>query len=236
MGWSWFDIHWCWIGLAISAALLTLLFGTNIFRGNIGISRWRDPLWLAWLAPASYMLHQFEEYGIDAQGVRFAFPDVLCGSVGMPPYPACSLPEAVFVAINIPVIWVAGLACALLARRHPFVGLGLYAIHFTNALSHIGVAVASGYNPGAVTATLIQLPLSLWVGYACFGPGRIIRWGAAIIVAAGAAFTVILLVSVNMFAKGMIGASMLVIVQILNASLVVLVPWVSARWVMQPVR
>jgi hypothetical protein len=235
MEWSWFDLHWCWIGLAMSAALLVLLFATDIFRSQPGMSRWRDPVWLAWLAPASYMIHQFEEYGIDAFGQRFAFPDVLCAAVSMPPYPACSLPEAVFVGINIPVIWGAGLVCALMSRRHRFVGLGLYAIHFTNALSHIGVAIASGsYNPGALTATLILLPLSLWVFYACFGPGRMRRWGVGVIVAAGAIFSVILLGSVNLFAMGYISATALVSIQVLNPLLVICVPWLFERRVIRP--
>jgi hypothetical protein len=40
--------------------------------------------------------------------------------------------------------------------------LGLYAIHFTNSLSHLGVALGSGtYNPGALSAALILLPLSV---------------------------------------------------------------------------
>ena len=178
MEWTWFDLHWSWLGLALSSALLLLLLTTNVLRGDVSSSRWRDPVWLAWLAPAAYMIHQFEEYGIDAHGTRFAFPDFLCVSVGMPPYPACSLPEPFFAAVNIPAIWIAGLACGLLSRRHPFVGLGLYGLHSTNALSHVGVALINGaYNPGALASAVISLPLSLWVGYACFVQGRMRRRG-----------------------------------------------------------
>jgi hypothetical protein len=90
--------------------LLLLLFATNVLRNDLRISRWRDPVWLSWLAPAVYMIHQFEEYGIDARGIRFAFPDLLCVSVWMSPYPECSVPPAFFVAVNIPAIWLAGLA------------------------------------------------------------------------------------------------------------------------------
>ena len=115
MEWSWFDIYWSWIGLAMSAALLILLFGTDLLRSSLSQSRWRDPVWLAWLAPASYAAHQFEEYGIDALGHHFAFPDLLCASFSMPPYPDCSVPHAFFLAVNIPAIWGAGLICALLA-------------------------------------------------------------------------------------------------------------------------
>jgi hypothetical protein len=43
----------------------------------------------------------------------------------------------------------------------PFCGLGLYGLHFTGGLSHLGVALVNGtYNSGALTAALVQLPLS----------------------------------------------------------------------------
>jgi hypothetical protein len=237
MEWTWFDTHWPWIGLALSGALLLLLFTTSVFRSGLSIPRWRDPVWLSWLAPAAYMLHQFEEYGIDAHGIRFAFPDLLCTSVGMPPYPGCSLPEALFVGINIPAIWIAGLICGLLSRRHPFVGLGVYAIHFTNSLSHLGVAVASGtYNPGAVTAALIQLPISLWVAYACFIHGNMCRRGMVILALAGTVFSVILLAAVNLFAKGYLSATALVAIQVLNPLCVIVVPWLFEKSVLRQAR
>jgi hypothetical protein len=232
--WTWFDLAWPWIGLGVAAVLLFFLFATDRLRTIADTSRWHDPVWLSWLAPAAYMIHQFEEYGIDALGVRFAFPDLLCISVGMSPYPACSLPEALFVSINIPAIWIAGLVCALLSRRHPYVGLGLYAIHFTNALSHLGVALVSGtYNPGALTAALIQLPLSLWVAYACFIRGNMRPVGMVVLVLAGTLLSVILLGSVNLFAKGYLSATTLVIVQALNPLCVILIPWLFEKSVLR---
>ena len=85
--WTWFDLAWPWIWLGVGAVLFFLLFATDKLRERLDVSRWRDPVWLSWLAPAAYMVHQFEEYRIDAHGSRFAFPDLLCVSVGLPPYP-----------------------------------------------------------------------------------------------------------------------------------------------------
>jgi hypothetical protein len=236
MQWTWFDLSWPWIGLALSAVLLLLLFTTNVFRSDLSVSRWRDAVWLAWLAPAAYMVHQFEEYGIDAHGTRFAFPDLLCTSVGMPPYPACSLPEGLFVAINIPAVWIAGLACGHLSLRHPFVGLGIYAIHFTNSLSHLGVALVSGaYNPGVAASAVISLPLSLWVGYACFVRGSMRRRGMVVLVLAGTLLSIILLGSVNLFAKGYLSVPALLIIQVVNPLCVILLPWFFEKSVLRPV-
>jgi hypothetical protein len=236
MRWTWFDIHWSWIGLAVSAVMLVPLFGTDLFRSNLSQSRWRDSVWLAWLAPVSYAAHQFEEYGIDALGRHFAFPDLFCTSMGLAPYPACSVPEAFFLAVNIPLIWGVGLVCALLARRHPLIGLGVYAIHFTNSLAHLGSWIVAGYNPGALTAALIQLPLSLWVAFACFGPGKLHRGGILAIVLSGTVFTVVLMASAQMFAKGLLSGAALVVIQILNPLLIVLGPWLFERWESRHVR
>jgi hypothetical protein len=197
--WSWFDLAWPWVGLGAAAGLFFFLFTTDKLRQNLDVSRWRDPVWLSWLAPAAYMIHQFEEYGIDAH-----------------------------------VTWIAGLVCGLLSRRHPFVGLGVYAIHFTNSLTHLGVALVSGiYNSGALTAALMQLPLSLWVAYACFIRGSMRRLGMAILVLAGTLLSIILIGSVNLFAKGYLSATTLVIIQVVNPLCIVIVPWLFEKRVLR---
>ena len=227
---TWFDKNWAWIGLAISVVLLILLFATNVFRSRRDISRWRDPVWLAWLAPAAYMPHQWEEYGIDALGNHFAFPDLLCSSFGFPAYPECSIPAATFVAINISIIWVAGLVCALLSRKHPLVGLSLYAIHGTNAVSHLGMFAASGiYNPGSVASLIIQLPLFLWVAYAMSGNPAIRKSGIVTLFAAGILFSAVLLIALKLFARGAISGDVMVAIQALNPALLIFVVWLKER-------
>lgn len=219
MRFGWFDYHWPWIGLAMSAALMVLLFGTNWLRGDTTRSRWRDPVWLAWLAPASYMIHQCEEYGLNALGQHFAFPDLLCSSVHLPPYPACNLPTAVFLAINLPIVWFGGLLGAIFARRFRVFGLTLYGVHFVNSLSHIGTWIASGqYNSGALTACLILLPLSLWVGFILIRDKQI-RWtDAAGIVLASVVLHGILLGAIQAFVHGLVNGPILVITEALNAA------------------
>jgi hypothetical protein len=66
--WEWFERHWPWIGLVGALVLLAGLFGSNVFRQRRDVSRWRDPVWLSWLMVVAYLLHNFEEYGIDAKG------------------------------------------------------------------------------------------------------------------------------------------------------------------------
>jgi hypothetical protein len=227
---NWFDINWPWIGLAGSAALWVLLLGTNVFRSELAISRWRDPVWLAWLAPAAYALHQTEEYGVDALGTFFAFPNATCETFGLSLYPDCPIPPGFFTGVNIPGIWILGLICALLSRRHPLMGLGVYGIFITNAPSHLGTWLVSGhYNPGAVTALLIQLPFSLWAFYAMIS-GRRITWaGLVSIMLGGAMVTGVLLGSLLLFVAGHLSEFWMVTIQIFNPLWLLLLPWLQEQ-------
>ena len=57
-------LGWPWMGLGGAVVMIILLFCTNVLRSRPEVSRWRDPLWLAWLAVPMYLLHQFEEYSL----------------------------------------------------------------------------------------------------------------------------------------------------------------------------
>lgn len=230
MQFSWFDLYWSWVGLAISTVLLILLFGTKIFRSDDSISRWRDPVWLAWLAPAAYMFHQFEEYGIDVLGNHFPFPDLLCASFSMPPYPDCSIPVGTYLGINISVIWGMGLVCGLLSWRFPLVGLGVFAIHGTNSIAHLGTFAITGiYNPGSMTSAIIQLPMFLWMAYALAGHPAIRKSGVALLFGVGVLFTMILMGSLKLFAEGAIGDNLVVLIQVLNPVLLVAILFLVAK-------
>ena len=230
MTWSWFDLAWPWIGSMGAAVLLILLFGTGRLRSDLSVWRWRDPVWLAWLAVPVYMIHNIEEYGIDLLGRSHAFPDALCSTLGLGLYPACPLPPAFFLAVNISLIWIAAPVAALLSRRHPLVGFVFYGLLFTNGMTHIApMLLGKGYNPGALTAAILFLPLFFWVAYHCFGPGRIVRKGLAAIVGAGVAVHVVLIGTVLLFTHGGIGSAVLVCLQILNAGLFLFLPWAAER-------
>ena len=70
---------WPWAGLILAAVLAAVLL--RDLRGA-GPRVWEDPRWvLGWLWPV-YLLHQFEEHGIDVLGRRYAFLAALCGMLG----------------------------------------------------------------------------------------------------------------------------------------------------------
>ncbi len=230
MNWSWIDLHFPWIGLVAALLVLGLLFLTHRVQSNLARSRWRDRTWLSWLAVAVYLIHNVEEYGVDLLGQHHAFPPSMCATLGQPPFPLCSIPPAFFLAVNLPLFWVGTPVAAILSRRHPLVGLSIYGIIFVNALAHLGAFFQVGYNPGALSALVLFLPLSIWVACVCFGRGELPLGGLILIVADALLLHIILIGSAKLFLSGLFGPSVLILIQVLNAGLFFLIPWLGGRW------
>jgi Protein of unknown function with HXXEE motif len=231
MQWSWIDIAFPWIGGAAAVVLLVLLFGTNLFRSEPDSSRWRDRVWLSWLAMVIYLIHNVEEYGIDLFGRMHAFPDSICAALKLGLYPECSLPPSFFLAVNIPLFWFGAPLAALMSRRHPLVGLTFYSVIFTNALVHLApLLVGVGYTPGTLTAAVLFLPVSAWVAHACFGKGRLSYKAMALLVANGVLLHAILMGSMQLFTRGIISSAILASIQVANAVVFLLIPWLGEKW------
>ena len=143
-----FYLVWPYIGLG-AALLLALLLTTDALRSDLTVSRWYDLVWLAWLGTLAYLIHQFEEHGIDALGATYAFRAEMCRNFGFPDVQACPLPFSFVTAVNISVVWVFGPATALLGRRRPELALAFFSVPFANTLMHVGPAVALGCSPAS---------------------------------------------------------------------------------------
>ena len=230
---SWFETFFPWIGLVAAVVLLALMFGTDVLRSDLSVSRWRDLVWLSWAAAVAYLLHNVEEYGIDLWGQTYAFPGDACAIFGHLPYPDCPVPPLFFVAVNVPMFWFVGPVAALLSRRHPLVGLALYGVIFVNALVHVIVGLATGaiYNPGWLTAVFIFLPLCAWVAHALFGENGLSYRALAFLVGWGVVVHVVLAGSVLLLMHGVISdPKPAELAQIVNATLLLLAPSLAERW------
>jgi hypothetical protein len=219
-----FDYVWPYVGIGAAGLLVILLFASNTLQADLNSRRWTDIAWLTWLASCAYMLHQFEEYAVDATGAHYAFPAALCAQVGFPEVANCRVPPTFFTAVNVGSVWLAGVVSALLARGRPAVGLSFAGIPFVNVFAHVGPGVANGtYNSGMVTAVALFAPLSVWIFQVArkrYGLG----WLAIVAtIIGGLAVHGVLLVSLQAYLHGVIGIDQLVIAQILNAALPALV-------------
>lgn len=227
--WTLFDVLWPWIGLGIAITLLILLVATDTFRHNFRVSRWHDAVWLSWLAIPVYMMHQFEEYGIDLLGQRHAFPDALCNKLSLGNYPACSMPHEFYLFVNISLVWFFAVLAAKSSTKNSFVGLGLYSIIITNGMVHIMAAIVKQeYNPGLFTAIVILLPSFFWLCKTCFGKDGLPKKGIPLLIGTGIIGHAVLISSILLFINQKISRPALDVTQIINASLIILLPWLGS--------
>jgi hypothetical protein len=221
-----FELVWPWIGLGAGAVLAVMLVAGDALRADHSVSRWRDPAWIAWLGVVVYLFHNVEEYGIAADGVENAFPDQLCGMLGLGTYPGCVIPTEFFAYVNIALVWVIAPLCAILARRHVIFGFVFFSVVFVNVFVHVGGAIAArAYNPGLVTALVLFLPASIWAGVVFLErrEPRLRVWRLVVIVALGVVAHGVLIGSIVLFTREVIPAWVLDALQVINGLLVLLV-------------
>ena len=211
-----FNLQWPWIGVALAVVLLASLFFTRLFRSAGVASRWHDPSWLAVFGLVLYIVHQFEEHGIDLQGARYAFRGEMCRVMGYAHAVSCPIPESFITAVNVGSVWGACVFAWVLGRHRPVVALSAYGIALVNALTHIVPALwEHAYNPGLVTAIVLFLPAGLWalrVGMRAGIGGR----GVFAIIVGGVLTHAVLMGSLLAYLHGWIAAPMLVAIQLAN--------------------
>ena len=93
----WFYTVWPFIGVGGAIVMVAILLTTDTFRSNTTVSRWRDPVWLAWLAVPLYWVHQLEEYSLPVIGLALLTPRnglraIRLSAVSGLPYPHVVLP------------------------------------------------------------------------------------------------------------------------------------------------
>ena len=115
---------------------------------------------LALLPMAFYMLHQFEEHGVDLFGTRYAFQPYACRlfAIATASSRPCAVTQEFIFAVNIVGVHASFLLPLWAqSKRAADLALGLIAV---NCAAHVLASVASQtYNPGAATALVLFVPL-----------------------------------------------------------------------------
>jgi len=119
-----------------------------------------------WIPLILYLIHQFEEHGIDLLGRRYAFQASLC-SVLSPGLPISQCPATMMsiFMVNVVAVWGACALAALERSRSRSLFAITVGIHSVNALVHLvaGVQGKTVYNPGLASACAFFIPYSLWI-------------------------------------------------------------------------
>ena len=208
----WFYTVWPFIGVGGAIVMVAILLMTDTFRDNTAVSRWRDPVWLGWLAVPLYWVHQFEEYSLPVIGLDYSIQEMICKKIGFPPYPDCPIPLAFYPVVNIALMWFGAPLAAHLCRRNILIGLSFWGLLLANGLLHTtGGVLAGAYNTGLWSSIVLFVPLSLWVIYACVISGPYSGKVVGVAFAAGALTHVLLFMGYGLFKAGLIGSAGLLV-------------------------
>jgi len=148
---------WMVVGLGGAAFLSLLLF-------QDWAEQERDRLMRShWILLIVYLLHQFEEHGIDLFGRSDFFITYAQNLIGeFRPGSGFILTPLAIYRTNTLVIWLPFLIAVWGGRRFIWPGLAAGGLLLANGTFHIGVALWRGeYNPGLASAIVLFLPLGL---------------------------------------------------------------------------
>lgn len=208
---------WPWLALIAGAAGLAALLASP--RAGLG-SRWRDPSWLVCLMLPVYMLHQFEEHGINLRGERYHFLVELCAKLGRPELLRCPANPAFILAVNCGGVWISGLLAIAFRRRNPMVGACAMGIPLVNAVLHVGPAAGGcAYNSGLATAAVLFVPMCAWTLFQLRRAGLLGRRELACVVGSGLLVHAVLLTSLLGREQGLWGQGVLIAINIIDGAI-----------------
>ena len=236
MVWSNWELGWPWLCLGGGLVLFVVMLFTNAMRNDLTVSRWRDPVWLAWLVVPMLMVHMFEEYGFDILGRTYVLPDSVCKNMGYPPYPDCPLPTAHYPLVNLGIAWVTAPLAALLARRNLVIGLSWYGLLIVNGILHVVATLVGGLEAGSgvVVGALFSIPSFCWMVYVVL-KSRVMSGKALALSVSGGVIAHFLLAAVyGLLKAGVYGATGVLVFDVVVIATPLLVGWVGSKFLGQP--
>ena len=211
---------WPFAGLLLGLLALALLFARPSPAGVAYSARFRDPAWLLWLVVPVYLLHQFEEHGVDALGRRYQFLTEICATLGHRTLDGCPADPWFIFLVNVPLIWVAAPVASSLGPRRVMAGAFMLSVPLVNAVAHVASTLRSGaYNPGVVTSVLLFAPTCAWVFTQLLRQRLLPRRRMVAVVAVGVLLHAVLMGSLRLVEHGVIGHSALYAIQVVNAAM-----------------
>jgi len=217
---------WPFPGLVLAFALLMWLAP---WRRSAARSRWHDPAWVLPLLWPMYLLHQFEEHGIDLLGRRYPFLADLCATLGhVGDLARCPVDEATLCAINVGGCQIVFVTTLLLRRRAPAVAAFGWGVPLVNALLHIGGSLSHmAYRPGLFTSVVLFLPLGIWVLRTLVRAGVLRPAQLAWVLVTGVVMHAVLMASLLLIEKDLLSHEAALAINVLNG----FVPLAIGLWI-----
>ncbi len=151
---------WPFVGLVAALGIL----GWVVWSTRATPDRLQSPAFVLGLLWPMYLLHQFEEHGIDLFGRRYAFLESLCRTLGHSTTEGCPADAPFLFVVNVVACQVAFAVTEGTRVARPLVSTFGWSIPLVNAFAHLGGAVRErAYNPGLATSLALFLPLAALV-------------------------------------------------------------------------
>lgn len=206
--------YWPYAGLLLAAVLLAALI---LEKPLGGIPRWRNPAFVLGLLWPMYLLHQFEEHGVDALGRHYAFLAELCSTLGYGAASGCPADPAFIFAVNVAGCQIAFVVAWWCRRTRPLVSACAWGIPIVNAVTHFVAAVLHrGYNPGVVTSGVLFVPLSALMLSTLLHTRTITIRNVSRVVGSGVVVHIVLIASLLLSARGWLAHEMLLAINAAN--------------------
>jgi hypothetical protein len=207
-------LDWPFFGLVVGVLGIVALVAWP--RPPGALSRWRDPAWLVCLMLPVYMVHQFEEHGIDLFGRRYHLINDLCRTLGHSELAGCPVSPALLFAVNCGGgVWIPALIAIAWRRRNVMVGACTLGIPLVNVAAHIESTVARGaYNSGLATALVLFVPMCAWTLKQLWSGGILDGKRLAAVVASGVAVHALLMGSVIAHDRGLLSQTLLLAINV----------------------
>lgn len=206
---------WPYLGLVLAAVLVAILLGE---ARRLPGRAWTDPGWvLGWVWPM-YLVHQFEEHGMDLLGHRYAFLGFLCEALRRPG-PDCPATPAFVFSVNVLACQFAFALAFAVRRTRPLVAACVWGIPLVNIVPHVLAALAfRRYDAGLLTAVLLFVPGCLWTLRTVVRSGVVPAESVWRIVATGVLTHVVLIGSLLLREGGLLSAEWLFVLNAVNGA------------------
>ena len=206
---------WPYLGLVLAAVLVSVLLGE---ARRLPGRAWTDPGWvLGWVWPM-YLVHQFEEHGVDLLGHRYAFLGFLCEALRRSG-PDCPATPAFVFSVNVLACQFAFALAFAVRRTRPLVAACVWGIPLVNIVPHVLAALAFGrYDAGLLTAVVLFVPGCIWMLRTVVRSGVVPAESVWRIVATGVLTHVVLIGSLFLREGGLLSAEWLFILNAVNGA------------------
>ncbi|MEZ4454749.1 MAG: HXXEE domain-containing protein [Nannocystaceae bacterium] len=204
--------QWPWLALGIGLVGVALLLRP---RPSGSPPRWEDPRWILAAGLPIYMLHQFEEHGVDLLGRAYAFQASFCATLGHADVATCPADPSFMMAVNVGAVWIAFASGMIVGPRRAMVGATALGIPLVSAFMHVVPAIVTrSYNPGVATAALLLAPLAFLGLRGLLRTGHLDRARVAAVVAFGLVVHGALIGSVTAYTRGLLSHGGLLAIQL----------------------